>query len=161
MRSSEVCPPPPLPDDLRRQEWLSAHVVAFPVSGLFWLSVAGFRLPYSSIWLEGQCVYHKLVLEVSGTARSIGVPVSQYIDDWHMGQLFTAPLRMTRGPSFQRALAAAYIMCYLLVEAGYFIGLDKSQSTPSTCVCFLGFVCDSVRQAFVIPPRKKETSLRR
>ena len=84
-----------------------------------------FRLPYSSIWLEGQCVYHKLVLEVSGTARSIGVPVSQYIDDRHMGQLFTAPLRMTRGPSFQRALAAAYIMCYLLVEAGYFIGLDK------------------------------------
>ena len=130
---------------------------SFLVSGLFWLSVAGFlfRLPYSCIWLEGQCVYHKLVLEVSGAARSIGVPVSQYIDDWHMGQLFTAPLRMTRGPSFQRALAAAYIMCYLLVEAGYFIGLDKSQSTPSTCVCFLGFVCDSVRQAFVVPQEKR------
>ena len=121
------------------------------------LSVAGFlfRLPYSSIKLEGQCVYHKLGLEVSGAARSIGVPVSQYIDDRHVGQLFTTPLRMTRGPSFQRALAAAYIMCYLLVEAGYFIGLDKSQSTPSTCVCFLGFVCDSVRQAFVIPQEKR------
>lgn len=49
----------PLPDDLRRQEWLSARVVAFLVSGLFWLSVAGFlfRLPYSSFRLEGQCVY--------------------------------------------------------------------------------------------------------
>ena len=48
-------------------------------------------------------------------------------------------------------MAAAYIMCYLLVEAGYFIGLDKSQSIPLTCVRFLGFVCDSVRQALVIP----------
>ena len=46
-------------------------------------------------------------------------------------------------------------MCYLLVEAGYFIGLDKSQSTPSTCVRFFGFVCDSVRQALVIPPDKR------
>ena len=94
--------PHPLPDDLRRQEWLSAHVV-FLISGLFWLSVAGilFPLPYSSIWVEGQCIYHKLVLEVSGAARSIGVPVSQYIDKRHMGQLFTAPLRTTRGPSFQ------------------------------------------------------------
>ena len=110
-------------------------------------------LPFG--WKASAFIYHKLGLAVSGAARSIGVPVSQYIDDRHVGQLFTAPLRMSRGPSFQRALAAAYIMCYLLVEAGYFIGLDKSQSTPSTCVCFLGFVCDSVRQAFVIPQEKR------
>ena len=97
-----------------------------------------------------------LALAVSGTARSIGVPVSQYIDDGYVGQLFTAPLRMTRmTPSVQRALAAAYIMCYLLIEAGHFIGLGKSQSTPSTCVCFLAFVCESVRQAFVIPQEKR------
>ena len=73
-----------------------------------------------------------------------------------MGQLFTAPLRMTRGPSFQQALAAAYIMCYLYIEVGYFIGLDKSESTPSICVRFRGFVCDSERQAFVIPQDKKK-----
>ena len=155
MRSSEVCPYPPLPDYLRRQEWLSTRVVAFLVSGLFWLLVAGFlfRLPYSSIRLEGQGVYlSQARSRGSGAALSIGVSVSQYIDDRHVGQLFTAPLRMTRGPSFQRALEAAYIM---LAEAGYFIGLDKSQSTPSTCVCFLGFVCDSVRQAFVIPQEKR------
>ena len=44
---------------------------------------------------------HKLGLAVSGAARSIGVPVPQYPDDRHVGQLFTTPLRMTRGPSFQ------------------------------------------------------------
>ena len=46
-------------------------------------------------------------------------------------------------------------MCYLLVEEGYFIGLDKSQSTPSTCVHLLGFICDSERQVFVIPQDKR------
>jgi len=81
--------------------------------------------------------------------------VLQYNAERHVGVLFTTPLRMTRGPSLQEALAAAYIMCYLLVEAGYFIGLDKSQCTPLTCVCFLGFVCDSVHQAFVIPQDKR------
>ena len=70
--------------------------------------------------------------------------MSKYIDDRHVGQLFIAPLWLPQDPSFQRALAAAYIMCYLLVEAGYFIGLAKSQSIPSTCVRFLGFACDSV-----------------
>ena len=46
-------------------------------------------------------------------------------------------------------------MRYLLIEEGYFIGLDKSQSTPSTWVRFLGFVCDSVRQAFLIPQERR------
>ena len=88
--------------------------------------------------------------------------MSQYIDDHHVGQLLIAPLRLPQDPSFQRALAAAYIMCYLLVEAGYFIGLAKSQSIPSTCVRFLGFVYDSVRQALIIPQdkRNKFTTLR-
>ena len=77
-----------------------------------------------------------------GAGGSIGVLASQYIDYWHIGQTFTAPLQMTWGPSFQRALVAACVMCYLHIEVGYFIGLDKSQSTPSTWVCFLGSVCD-------------------
>ena len=46
-------------------------------------------------------------------------------------------------------------MCYLLVDASYFIGLEKSQSIPLTCVRFLGFVCDSVRQTLVIPRDKR------
>ena len=46
-------------------------------------------------------------------------------------------------------------MCYILIEAGYFINTDKSQYGPSTVVCFLGFLCDSMRQAFLIPQDKK------
>ena len=57
----------------------------------------------------------------------------------------------------ERAQAAAYIMCYLLIisEAGYFIGIEKSQLVPSKWTRFLGFICDSVRQAFLIPEDKK------
>lgn len=53
-------------------------------------------------------------------------------------------------------------MCYLLIEAGYFIGIVKSQLVPSTWVRFLGFICDSVRQAFLIPEDKtvKSAALR-
>ena len=92
---------------------------------------------------------------VSGAARFLGVPVSQYIDDRYLGQLFTPPLQISRSPSLERAKAAAYIMCYLLIEAGYFIGIEKLQLVPSTWTRFLGFRCDSVRQAFLLPEDEK------
>ena len=50
------------------------HVLLhFLVSGLFWLSVAGFlfRLPYSSIRLEGQCVYLSQVRSRGFRLRSV------------------------------------------------------------------------------------------
>ena len=40
-------------------------------------------------WKASAFICHKLSLAVSGAARSIGVAVSQYIDDRHVGQLFT------------------------------------------------------------------------
>ena len=64
--------------------------------------------------------------------RSLGVPVSRYIGDRHVGQLFIPPLRVSRSPYLERAQAATYIMCYPLIEAGYFIGIEKSQLVPST-----------------------------
>ena len=54
-------------------------------------------------------IYHKLGLAVSGAVRSLGGPVSQYIDNQHIGQLITSPLRISRDPSLERAQAAAYI----------------------------------------------------
>ena len=81
--------------------------------------------------------------------------MSQYTDDRHVGQLFICPLRESQSPSFERAQAAAYVMCYQLIEAGYFIGIEKLQLVPSPWNRFLGFICDSVRQAFLIPEDKK------
>ena len=56
-----------------------------------------------------------------------GVPVFQYIDDRNVGQLFGFPAESSLPPSIFLAEAAAYITCYLLIEAGYFIVIGKSQ----------------------------------
>ena len=72
-----------------------------------------------------------------------------------MRQLFSSPMHSISLPSAQRAQAAAYIVCYILIEAGYFINISKSQCVPSTIIRFLGFLCDSLRQSFLIPSDKK------
>ena len=45
--------------------------------------------------------------------------------------------------------AAAFIASIALVSCGYFIGLKKS------CCQFLGFLSDSIKQAFLLPEDKK------
>jgi len=44
----------------------------------------------------------------------------------------------------------------LFVSAGYFINLVKSSPLPSTSVRFLGFISDSISQAFLVPLDKKD-----
>ena len=110
-------------------------------------------LPFG--WKASTFIYHKLGLFVTGAACSFGVPVSQYTDDRHVDQLFRSPARASLLPSKVLAEAAACIMCYLLIEACYFIGIAKSQWVASTIVRFLDFVCDSTRQALLLPDDKK------
>ena len=132
------------------------HVCLHPLSetyfGLEWKNIFFMfsTLPFG--WKASAFTYHNLGLVVSQAARSFGVPLSQYIDDRHVGQLFSPPMHPISPPSAQRAQAAAYIVCYILIEAGYFINIGKSQCVPSTVICFLSFLCDSLRQFFLIPP---------
>ena len=65
------------------------------------------------------------------------------------------PAESSLPPSRLLAEAAAYIMCYLLIEAVYFIGIRKSQWYPSSVVRFLGLLCDSFRQVFLLLDDKK------
>lgn len=58
-------------------------------------------LPFG--WKVSAFIYHKLGLAVSGAARSLGVPVSQYIDDRNVGELFTSPFRVSSDPFLERA----------------------------------------------------------
>ena len=94
-------------------------------------------LPFG--WKASAYIYHNLGLVVSHAALSLGVPLSQYIDDRQVGQLFASPMRSLILPSAQRAEAASYILCYILIEAGYFINTNKSRHVPFTVVCFLVF----------------------
>ena len=72
-----------------------------------------------------------------------------------MGQLFSSSLAVYQ-PCRQLALAAAFILLSLLVSAGYFTNLAKSSPLPSTSVRFLGFISDSILQAFLLPLDKKD-----
>ena len=93
-----------------------------------------------------------LGLVVSHAARSFGVPLSQYIDDRHVGQLLSPPMRSISPPSAQRAQAAAYIVCYILIEAGYFINISKSVC-PLHGHSFFGFPLRFFAPVFSHSPR--------
>ena len=123
--------------------------------GLVWNGVyfVFCTLPFG--WKASTYIYHNLGLAVTSAARSFGIPVSQYIDDRHVGQLCRAPASSTLSPNRVLAEAAAYILCYLLIEAGYFIAIAKSQCVLSIVIRFLAFLCDSSSQAFLLPPDKK------
>ena len=66
-------------------------------------------------------IHHNPGLAVTSAASLFGVPVSQYVDDRQIGQLCRAPANSTLSPGRVLAQAAAYILCYLLVESGYFV----------------------------------------
>ena len=50
---------------------------------------------------------------------------------------------------------AAFIACAMLICLGYFIGLRKCVLQPSTTVTFLGYICHSLKQAFILPQDKR------
>ena len=72
-----------------------------------------------------------------------------------MGQLFLSGPAVCQ-PGRQLAQAAAFILLSLFISAGYFVNLAKSSPQPSTFVKLLGFISDSVLQAFLVPLDKKE-----
>ena len=121
------------------------HVLLHPSSQTYFgLQWRGFffvsrTLPFG--WKASAFISHKLGLVVSGAARSLGVPVSQYIDDRHLGQLFFPPLRISRSPSLERAKAAAYIMCYLLIKASACPTLHFVQLRVQAELMFLHSLC--------------------
>ena len=111
-------------------------------------------LPFG--WKASAYLCHSIGLVATSYIRSHGVPCSQYIDDRHFGQLQicrNAP--PCSWSDFQRARAALYIACYLLVDLGYFIGHKKSTIVPTQAPTFLGYIVDSVQTAFLMPPDKK------
>jgi len=50
---------------------------------------------------------------------------------------------------------AAFIACATFIALGYFIGIEKSCLVPSIAVTLLGYICDSKKQAFLLPQDKR------
>ena len=64
-------------------------------------------LPYR--WKASAYLHHNAGLVVTSAAQSLGIPVSQYIDDRHGDQLFLSGPAVCQ-PSHQLAQAAAFVV---------------------------------------------------
>ena len=111
-------------------------------------------LPFG--WSPSAYVYQTIGLGVSSFIRAQNVPLTQYIDDRHVGQLHPTKAFSTVWSNLELSEGAAFITALTLTHCGYFIGLQKSVLRPVKSLLFLGFICDSTRQAFVLPQDKKE-----
>lgn len=144
-------------DDKSGYDHIRLSPVSFTFVGLEW---KGWYFCYKTLpfgWKASAYIYHTVGLAATCHIRSLGVPCSQYIDDRHVGQLALRQdlQHSLKWSNFQLAEAAAFIVCSVLVLLGYFIGLSKSIPVPQTRIRFLGFLSDSILQAFLIPQDKK------
>ena len=124
----------------------------------WWLVVV--TLPFG--WKNSPFIYLTVGLGPTNFFRSLGVACSLYIDDSLNGELFALKgfwsrplLKRTPEYSYQSAEAALYIVCSVLVNLGYFLGLSKGVLVPVTRIRYLGMIVDSIAQAFCIPEDKK------
>lgn len=112
-------------------------------------------LPFG--WSPSAYIYHTTGLGASHFIRLKGVPLSQYIDDRHIGQLRPLyPSLCKDWSDLDFANAAIYIAAVVLTACGYFLGLQKSVFEPTKAIQFLGFISDSEKQAFILPEDKRE-----
>lgn len=101
-------------------------------------------------------IYHKLSLEVSGAAGSIGVLASQYIDYWHVGQTFTAPLQMTHLSSGPWQQLVSCVTCTLRWVN---LLVLTSHSPLLRLGCVFSVLCVTRCIKLFSSPKEKESSL--
>ena len=145
-------------DDKSGYDHIHLHPRSSSFFGFQW---EGWYFTYACLpfgWKASAFVYHTIGLTATHFIRSLGVPCSQYIDDRHVGQLRLHPRAnsMDAFSNFQLAQMAVFIACSVVISLGYFIGLKKSCLIPSTARRFLGYICDSEKQAFLLPQDKKD-----
>ena len=140
-------------DDKSGYDHVRLHPSSSTIFGLQW---KGWYFVFTTIpfgWKASAFVYHSIGMAATNYIRSLGVPCSQYIDDRHCGQLCLS-FTQSSYSGFAMAEMAAFIACTILISLGYFIGLKKCVLQPSTALRFLGYICDSLKQAFILPQDK-------
>lgn len=88
----------------------------------------------------------------TGYCRQLGVPISQYIDDRLISELETSYYDRNQGS--RKAELALYIVCQVFTRLGNTFGLKKCVFQPVQCLKHLGFMVDSIKQAFILPKDK-------
>lgn len=120
----------------------------------FGLQFGGYIMVYTVIpfgWKASPYIYQTTGMVVTSYLRSKSVITTQYIDD-RLG------VAGGFGSAQSSAVAGKVAFCLLeiLTRLGYTLALDKCSLVPSTCIRFLGYLVDSIRQAYLLPAEKKE-----
>ena len=113
----------------------------------WWL--VGVTLPFGE--KNSPIIYQTVGLVPTNFFSSLEVACFLYIDDRLNGELFALKdfwsrplLKRTPEYSYQSAKAALYIVCSVLVNLGYFLGLSKCVLVPVTKIRYLGMIVDSI-----------------
>ena len=73
----------------------------------------------------------------------------------HVGQLRVTKASHSSWSCLDLANATIFIACLTLMSWGYYIGLAKSVFIPTQRILFLGFISNSVEQAFILDKDKR------
>ena len=108
-------------------------------------------------WFEGKCIFLPVYwFGMTCFVRLLGVPCLHCINDRHIEQLRLLHSHLSPSFSgFQLAEMAAYIACVTFISLGYFIGIKKSCLISSVAVKFLGYICNSKKQAYLLLQEKR------
>lgn len=122
----------------------------------FGIQFGGFFMVYLTLpfgWKASAFIYQSIGMCVTSYLRTFSVRNSLYIDD-----RFVA----TRGSDsvddvkvHEEARRLVYGLVELLTRLGYTLALSKCSLNPSSCKRYLGFLVDSVREAYILPDDKK------
>ena len=105
-------------------------------------------------WKACAYIYNTVGTAATSYIRSLGVPCSQYINDRHLGQLRPHSNSHVNFLNFQLAEMGTFIAFSVLLELGHFLSIVKSVFIPRIKVKFLGHICQSDIQAFMLPRDK-------
>ena len=119
----------------------------------FGLEFGGYFMVYTVLpfgFKASPYIYQMIGMVVTSYLRSRSVITVQYIDD---------RLVVSDRGGIQEGRRVAYVLLQVLTRLGYTLSLEKCSLVPSTCVKYLGFWVDSVRQAYILPEEKKHKFL--
>ena len=137
------------------------HVKLSPNSSTYFgIQFGGWFLQYNTLpfgWKASAFIYQSIGMSVTSYLRNKGILTVQYIDD-----RLIAGGKQEEHISFESGentgiLSATRTLIEVMSRLGYTFSLKKSCVVPSTCIKYLGFNIDSVREAFLLPKDKKET----
>ena len=127
----------------------------------FGVQFGGWIMSYTTLpfgWKASPYIFQSIGMRVTSYLRSFGMRTMQYIDD-RMATESKSVNEHSDGCLSNTILsgeAVAYCLVEVLTRLGYTLSLKKCSLKPSTCIRFLGFLADSVKQAYILPLDKKE-----